>query len=124
MKRYLPLAAAALLTALPAAAELETYTVDPRHTFPSYEVSHFGYSMQRGRFNKASGTLFTSGEELRMRVAEISVPQIRKAATVDGLASAAVVQPLEEATDGRYSKITTAEYSRFGGLLDFSQART
>ncbi len=48
---------ATLGAALPAAAELETYTVDPRHTFPTYEVSHFGYSMQRGRFNKTSGKI-------------------------------------------------------------------
>lgn len=48
---------AALLSALPAAAELETYTVDPAHTRPTYEVSHFGYSMQRGRFNKTSGKI-------------------------------------------------------------------
>ena len=56
MKRII-LAAAALLAALPAAAELETYTVDPRHTFPGYEVGHFGYSFQRGRFNKTSGKI-------------------------------------------------------------------
>ena len=58
MKRMLFAAAfAALLTALPAAAELETYTIDPNHTFPTYEISHFGYSMQRGRFNKTSGKI-------------------------------------------------------------------
>jgi polyisoprenoid-binding protein YceI len=50
-------AALAASLALPAAAQMETYTVDPRHTFPTYEVSHFGYSMQRGRFNKTSGRI-------------------------------------------------------------------
>ena len=49
--------AALLLCALPSIAEVETYTVDPRHTFPFYEVSHFGYSLQRGRFNKTSGKI-------------------------------------------------------------------
>lgn len=48
---------AALLTALPAAAELETYTVDPDHTFPAFEINHFGYSTQRGRFDKTSGKI-------------------------------------------------------------------
>ena len=48
---------AALATALPAAAAVETYTIDPRHTFPSFEVMHFGVSLQRGRFNKTSGTV-------------------------------------------------------------------
>jgi len=50
-------ALAALATTLPAAAALETYTIDPRHTFPSFEVMHFGVSLQRGRFNKTAGTV-------------------------------------------------------------------
>lgn len=48
---------AALLAALPAAAALETYTIDSRHTFPSFEVGHLGYSFQRGRFNKTTGKI-------------------------------------------------------------------
>jgi polyisoprenoid-binding protein YceI len=32
-----------------------TYTVDPRHTFPSFEISHLGFSIQRGRFDQSSG---------------------------------------------------------------------
>lgn len=56
MKRPAFIAAfAALMTALPAMAQVETYTIDPRHTFPSYEISHFGMSLQRGRFNKTAG---------------------------------------------------------------------
>ena len=53
----LPFALAALLSALPAAAELETYTVDPEHTFPAFEIGHFGYSFQRGRFTQAAGRI-------------------------------------------------------------------
>lgn len=33
----------------------DQYTVDPRHTFPSFEVSHLGFSIQRGRFNETGG---------------------------------------------------------------------
>ena len=51
---YALLAAAACL---PVLAEVETYTVDPRHTFPSYEIGHMGYSFQRGRFNKTAGKI-------------------------------------------------------------------
>jgi len=48
----------ALLSAFAAtAANADSYTIDPRHTFPSFEVSHYGFSLQRGRFNKVSGTL-------------------------------------------------------------------
>ena len=53
----LPAAIAALLTALPAAAAPENYTIDSRHTFPSFEVGHLGYSFQRGRFNKTTGKI-------------------------------------------------------------------
>jgi polyisoprenoid-binding protein YceI len=35
----------------------DSYTVDPNHTHPSYEISHFGWSTQRGRFDKASGKI-------------------------------------------------------------------
>ena len=56
MKRAL---AAAVFTAfaLPAVAAPETYTIDSRHTFPSFEVMHFGMSIQRGSFNKTSGKI-------------------------------------------------------------------
>src|SRR5205809_1351149 len=49
--------AAASLAILPALADVERYAVDPRHTFPAYEVLHNGFSLQRGRFNKTSGKI-------------------------------------------------------------------
>jgi len=73
MKRLIfPAAFAALLTALPAAAETETYTVDPNHTFPFYEVGHVGYSFQRGRFNKSSGKI-TLDSAAKTGSADISI---------------------------------------------------
>lgn len=39
---------------LPATAAT-SYTVDPKHTFPSFEISHLGFSIQRGRFDRTSG---------------------------------------------------------------------
>ena len=51
------IAAALLLAALPVAAEVENYTIDPRHTFPAYEVNHLTFSLQRGRFNKTRGRI-------------------------------------------------------------------
>lgn len=50
----LALACAAVGT--PAAAA-DSYTIDPTHTFPSFEVSHLGFSIQRGRFNRSSGKI-------------------------------------------------------------------
>jgi polyisoprenoid-binding protein YceI len=33
----------------------ESFTIDPNHTYPMFEVSHFGISTQRGRFEKTKG---------------------------------------------------------------------
>lgn len=38
-------------------AAADSYNIDSRHTFPVFEVSHYGFSVQRGRFNKVSGKL-------------------------------------------------------------------
>jgi polyisoprenoid-binding protein YceI len=72
MKRYAPAAALAALIALPALAESESYTLDPNHTFPVYEVGHLGYSVQRGRFNKTSGKI-TLDEAAKKCSAEITI---------------------------------------------------
>lgn len=55
MKKTLFAIVAAAVTAPALAAE--SYSVDPRHTFPSFEVNHLGFSTQRGRFNKTSGKI-------------------------------------------------------------------
>lgn len=36
---------------------LDSYKIDSRHTYPVFEINHLGFSTQRGRFNKASGTI-------------------------------------------------------------------
>ena len=33
------------------------YTFDPSHTFPRFEINHFGFSTHRGQFNKTAGKL-------------------------------------------------------------------
>ncbi len=38
-------------------AQADVYTIDERHTFPSFEISHLGFSTQRGRFNKTAGRI-------------------------------------------------------------------
>jgi polyisoprenoid-binding protein YceI len=67
MKRHLLLLAAVALTACaatgpgpelprPTLASGQTlYAIDPKHTFPTFEVSHMGFSTHRGRFNKTQG---------------------------------------------------------------------
>jgi len=47
-----------VLAATSATAASTTYTVDPDHTHPSFEVDHFaGLSTWRGTFKKTSGTV-------------------------------------------------------------------
>ena len=53
-------AAAAAIAALStgvAQAEPATYAIDPSHTFATFQISHFGASVNRGRFDKKEGTV-------------------------------------------------------------------
>ena len=40
-----------------ALAQTGTYTIDPTHTFVTWEALHFGTSTSRGRFDKKEGTV-------------------------------------------------------------------
>ncbi len=52
------LAAALIATAFGTAqAAPATYSVDPTHTFASFEITHFGTSTIRGRFDKKEGSV-------------------------------------------------------------------
>jgi polyisoprenoid-binding protein YceI len=74
--------AAAILTLAAGAVSVsgwaDSYTIDPRHTHPSYEINHFGWSTQRGRFDDVSGSITldraarTGSVEVRIDAASIS----------------------------------------------------
>ena len=49
--------AAGLLFLGAAQATSPTYTIEPTHTFVNFEVSHFGTSFNRGRWDKKEGTV-------------------------------------------------------------------
>lgn len=53
MNKFILFFCTALFT-LPATAA-DSYTIDPTHTWPMFEVSHLGFSTQRGRFGKTTG---------------------------------------------------------------------
>lgn len=56
MPRTILLFAALLCaTSLPALAENAHYTIDPMHTYPSFEADHMGISVWRGKLDKTSG---------------------------------------------------------------------
>lgn len=54
MKRTLLIA---LLASLSASAFADTFTIEPSHTYPSFEADHLGISVWRGKFTKTSGTI-------------------------------------------------------------------
>jgi polyisoprenoid-binding protein YceI len=56
MKKLALVVALASLSAAAFAAP-ETFNLDPTHTFPRFEYSHFGYSNQQHRFDKTSGKI-------------------------------------------------------------------
>ncbi len=56
MKHTLAALAVSAAFALPAAAA-DTYTIDPSHTYPSFEISHLGFSTMRGTFDATSGSV-------------------------------------------------------------------
>jgi polyisoprenoid-binding protein YceI len=72
------IAAFVFALAPPASAEEETYTIDPAHSQPHYQVRHMGFSQQRGTFIKLSGT--------------ITLDRIAKTGTVNVLIDPASVQ--------------------------------
>jgi polyisoprenoid-binding protein YceI len=62
-----PLHAKILMIALAAAsasgiAAPVSYTIDPAHTFPSFEADHMGMSYWRGKMNKNSGVIVLDKE--------------------------------------------------------------
>ena len=57
MTRHLAFATVAFVIATSATAAEETYKIDPVHSQPNFEVRHMGFSIQRGSFGKATGTI-------------------------------------------------------------------
>ena len=60
------------MTPLPAPAEPVTYTIDPTHTFASFEYTHLGFSKQRSRFNDTTGTI-TLDQKAKTGSADITI---------------------------------------------------
>lgn len=54
---YRPALALIMLAASLPALALDRYVVDTEHTFSSFEYKHWGLSMQRGRFDKNTGSI-------------------------------------------------------------------
>lgn len=55
MKQQLTVSILAAAFSMSAFAAKVSYTVDPAHTYPSFEVNHLGFSTSRGMFTSTSG---------------------------------------------------------------------
>src|ERR1700742_4114889 len=62
---------APLLTAIAATAAPVTYTLDPNHTYPSFESDHMGLSVWRGKVDQSSGPATLDTDE---KTGTIDVP--------------------------------------------------
>lgn len=71
MKKTL-LAASLFAIAVTAQAQSATYSVDPTHTFVTFEAKHFGTSTNRGRFDRKEGTI-TFDRSAKTGKAEITI---------------------------------------------------
>jgi polyisoprenoid-binding protein YceI len=57
MKALTALAFLSITAAASASAFAQTYTIDPGHTYPSFESDHMGISTFRGKFTKTKGSV-------------------------------------------------------------------
>jgi len=72
MKKNLIIGTVAATLAAGAFAEPVTYTIDPTHTFASFEYTHLGFSKQRSRFNDTAGTI-TLDQKAKTGSADITI---------------------------------------------------
>jgi hypothetical protein len=78
----------------------------------------FAYGGTALAFNAARQSLFIVGHDWQQRVAEIEVPEIRSSASVRALATARIIQPFVDATEGGMGKVGPNTV-KVGGLLLF-----
>lgn len=73
-KIFKPLALLALVAGFSglASAQSTTYTIEPTHTFVTWEAKHFGTSTSHGRFDKKSGSI-TIDKTAKTGKAEITI---------------------------------------------------
>jgi hypothetical protein len=80
--------------------------------------SSFDYGGTALAFNPVGSSLFMVGHDWQQQVAEVSVPAIRLATRVADLATASVLQPFTDATEGRMSAVGPNTV-KVGGLLPY-----
>jgi len=100
---------ASALTAT-AFAAVDTYNIDPRHTFPSFEADHMGLSVWRGKYTRTSGT--------------ISVDRVAKTGSVDILIDAASIDFGLEAMNAHAKKDDIFDVAKYPNVTYKSKSIT
>ena len=76
MKKQLLIAAGALVAGMSfnAMAAVDTYQLDPNHTYPSFEADHFGgISVWRGKFKKSSNGTVTLDRAAKTGTVDVTI---------------------------------------------------
>lgn len=94
----------------------------PRGSFGAPVHDGFAYGGTALAYHRGQGSLFLVGHDWHQLVAEVRIPSITNARRVDGLATAAVVQPFADVTEGNRGRIKErggvyAATAKIGGLL-------
>lgn len=83
--------------------------------------SSFDYGGTALAFNAAHQSLFLVGHDWQQQVAEVSIPAIRIGTVVSDLATATVLQPFADPTDGLRGQVDTSGPTiKIGGLLPYA----
>lgn len=77
----------ALMLPLAAAAQVESYNIDPYHTVPYWETDHVGFATIRGRFDKPTG--------------KFSIDRTAKTGTLEVVIQTATLSTGDSERDGR-----------------------
>ncbi len=83
------------------------------------ETTTFNYGGTALAFNPARGSLFVTGHDWHQRTAEVSIPELRSAATMSQLAAAEILQPFRDPTEGRMRWVNPSDPNsqKVGGHL-------
>lgn len=52
----------------------ETYTIDPMHTYVLWHISHFGYSVQVGKFTMIEGQITVDDKKPEKSIVNVTIP--------------------------------------------------
>jgi hypothetical protein len=91
-----------------------------RLPLPDFGTATFAYGGTALAFNPAGNSLFLVGHDWYQQVAEVGVPDVRVADSLSDLATAPLLQPLTDVTEGRLPQIDDPSNTiKIGGLLPY-----